>query len=197
MFELIVQQALAGAPWRTTCADPMQLNFITADEVEEEVKRRGGGESSACVPRKPIVPQGSGSIALANIRDLIFEVIVQQALAGAPWRTICAGPMQLNFITPDEVEAEVKWRGGGESSAFVPRKPIVPEGSGSIALPLPDPEPEQAFFMKHEITLTIRFYSSANTSTDRACPSSFQGACADHSTGTPRQRTDQWLPQRL
>ena len=41
-----------------------------------------------------------------------FEVIVRQALAGAPWQEICAGPMTMHGITVEEVEAEVLRRGG-------------------------------------------------------------------------------------
>jgi phosphoribosylaminoimidazole-succinocarboxamide synthase len=52
---------------------------------------------------------GPGSYG-SGVRAQVFEVIVRQALAGAPWREICAGPMQVNNITPDEVEAEVKRR---------------------------------------------------------------------------------------
>jgi phosphoribosylaminoimidazole-succinocarboxamide synthase len=44
------------------------------------------------------------------VRAQVFEVIVRQALAGAPWREICAGPMQVNNISADEVEAEVTRR---------------------------------------------------------------------------------------
>ncbi|MBY0356846.1 MAG: hypothetical protein K2W82_02510 [Candidatus Obscuribacterales bacterium] len=51
----------------------------------------------------------SGSYG-SGVRAQVFEVIVRQALAGAPWREICAGPMQVNNISPDEVEAEVKRR---------------------------------------------------------------------------------------
>jgi len=62
---------------------------------------------------KPPTPQnfvpGSGSYGI-GVRAQVFEVIVRQALAGAPWREICAGPMQVNNITPDEVESEVKRR---------------------------------------------------------------------------------------
>lgn len=62
-----------------------------------------------------------------SIRDQIFEVIVRQALAGAPWREICAGPMKTNNITPEEVEAEVRRRGGGGGGhtqlGGVPRRP--------------------------------------------------------------------------
>jgi len=46
----------------------------------------------------------------SGVRAQVFEVIVRQALAGAPWREICAGPMQVNNISADEVEAEVKRR---------------------------------------------------------------------------------------
>lgn len=44
-------------------------------------------------------------------RQKIFEVIVRQAIGGAPWRDICRGPMQANKITEDEIIAEVKARG--------------------------------------------------------------------------------------
>ena len=45
-----------------------------------------------------------------NFRAEVFEVIVRQALAGAPWREICAGPMQVNNISPEKIEAEVQRR---------------------------------------------------------------------------------------
>ena len=62
-------------------------------------------------PSPPTTPFGgqSGSYGM-GVRQQVFEVIVRQALAGAPWREICAGPMQVNNISPDEVEAEVKRR---------------------------------------------------------------------------------------
>lgn len=45
-----------------------------------------------------------------GVRSQVFEVIVRQALAGAPWRAICQGPMQVNNISPDEIQAEVERR---------------------------------------------------------------------------------------
>ncbi|CAN5296807.1 hypothetical protein BH10CYA1_BH10CYA1_28890 [soil metagenome] len=45
-----------------------------------------------------------------GVRSQVFEVIVRQGLAGAPWRIICAGPMQVNNISPDDVEAEINRR---------------------------------------------------------------------------------------
>ncbi len=70
--------------------------------------------SSQAVPRQspaatPFTGAGPGSYG-SGVRAQVFEVIVRQALAGAPWREICAGPMQVNNISPDEVEAEVKRR---------------------------------------------------------------------------------------
>jgi hypothetical protein len=52
---------------------------------------------------------GTGSYG-SGVRAQVFEVIVRQALAGAPWREICAAPMQVNNISAEEVEAEVKRR---------------------------------------------------------------------------------------
>ncbi len=60
-------------------------------------------------PTTPLASSASGSYGM-GVRQQVFEVIVRQALAGAPWREICAGPMQVNNITPDEVESEVKRR---------------------------------------------------------------------------------------
>ncbi len=54
-------------------------------------------------------PGSPGSYG-SGVRAQVFEVIVRQALAGAPWREICAGPMSVNGISPDEVESEVKRR---------------------------------------------------------------------------------------
>jgi hypothetical protein len=44
----------------------------------------------------------------SDVRAQVLEVIVKQALAGAPWREICAGPMQVTGITVEEVEAELE-----------------------------------------------------------------------------------------
>lgn len=45
-----------------------------------------------------------------SVRAQVFEVIVRQAMAGAPWREICAAPMRVNNITPEDVEKEVERR---------------------------------------------------------------------------------------
>lgn len=47
---------------------------------------------------------------IGSIRDQVFETIVRQALAGAPWKEICSGPMQVNHIAPEQIEAEINRR---------------------------------------------------------------------------------------
>ena len=58
--------------------------------------------------------QKDGSSGFSNygsgVRQQVFEVIVRQAMAGAPWRQICLGPMQVNNITEREILEEVARR---------------------------------------------------------------------------------------
>ncbi len=51
-----------------------------------------------------------------GVRRQVFDVIVRQALSGAPWRQICAGPMEVNNISEAEVEAELRRRKGDRFS---------------------------------------------------------------------------------
>lgn len=52
-------------------------------------------------------PRGGG------VAGQVFEVVVRQAMAGAPWREICAGPMEVNGINPIDVEKEAARRKQG------------------------------------------------------------------------------------
>ncbi|MBS1957360.1 MAG: hypothetical protein JST89_24440 [Cyanobacteria bacterium SZAS-4] len=72
---------------------------------------QAAGNQAVPRPAAPTTPfvSGAGSYG-SGVRAQVFEVIVRQALAGAPWREICAGPMQVNNISPEEVETEVKRR---------------------------------------------------------------------------------------
>ena len=71
----------------------------------------------------------------AGVRAQVLEVIVRQAIAGAPWQEICQGPMAVNNITVEEVEEAVRRRGGGGSSfTAVPRKPKSPSGGSNFAV---------------------------------------------------------------
>lgn len=76
----------------------------------------------------------------AGVRSQVFEVIVRQAIAGAPWQEICLGPMQVNNITIEEVEEELRKRGGGGSapaSSRQPKKPSGPDGGATMTLSSP------------------------------------------------------------
>ncbi|HEY9760400.1 MAG TPA: hypothetical protein V6C97_34900 [Oculatellaceae cyanobacterium] len=119
VFEVIVRQAIAGAPWREICAGPMRVNQISEEEIQEEIDRRtggGGGLAGSGVPKKPHPDAGSHSAEAKrtpeSLRGALFEVIVRQAVAGAPWRLLCAAPMRDHNITTEEIEAEVARRKG-------------------------------------------------------------------------------------
>lgn len=58
----------------------------------------------------------------SGVGEQVFEVIVRQAAAGAPWREICAAPMQQHGIKPEDVEAEVERR---KAAGYSP-KPFSP-----------------------------------------------------------------------
>jgi hypothetical protein len=76
----------------------------------------------------------------SGVRLQVFEVVVRQALAGAPWQEICAGPMQVNSISEYEIKEEIKRRrgdGNGSQPAGVPNKPKRPNDHTGVELPLP------------------------------------------------------------
>lgn len=48
--------------------------------------------------------------SLESLRQAVLEIVVKQAVAGAPWKDVCRGAMEINGITEAEVEAEVNRR---------------------------------------------------------------------------------------
>lgn len=88
----------------THCPHCGKFKSVLKEPVSEEAvevifgKMMGGKDKS-----------GSGSYG-SGVRGQVFEVIVRQAMAGAPWREICAGPMQVNKIDVEDIEAEVQRR---------------------------------------------------------------------------------------
>ena len=75
-----------------------------------DVKVRADGKNKPGGPESFAPPTNSGYGP--DVRSQVFEVIVRQALAGAPWRSICAGPMMINNISVDEVVEECRRRQG-------------------------------------------------------------------------------------
>jgi hypothetical protein len=136
ILESIVRVAKANPDeWQGLCEALLDYVGISPDEVRAALPQRNPklfnlddkaidaifaklGVTDKFVP-------GAGSYGL-GVRKQVFEIIVRQALAGAPWREICAGPMRVSGIRPEEVEAEVarrrkpsgQWK---EESHFHPR----------------------------------------------------------------------------
>ncbi len=75
----------------------------------------GIGCTSAVVANVGVATVATTAVAATGaygmgIRSQVFEVIVRQAMAGAPWKEICLGPMQVNQITESQIQAEVERR---------------------------------------------------------------------------------------
>jgi hypothetical protein len=142
--------------WESEPAQKIENGLIdlNAQRLQREIAR-GRKESPASAKSL----KGGGSYG-SGVRAQVFEVIVRQGMAGAPWRSICAGPMRVNNIDPDEVQAEVDRRkkmidlkpekpdededppesgrgGGGRPKAPVPKNPFPNLGGAIGALPLP------------------------------------------------------------
>jgi hypothetical protein len=105
------QMASMGAPPQQAMSTPQQDMSMGGAPPQMAPQ---AAPSHQAIPRQnqmttPFTNTGPGSYG-SGVRAQVFEVIVRQALAGAPWREICAGPMQVNNISPDEVESEVKRR---------------------------------------------------------------------------------------
>ncbi len=87
--------------------------FTSGKENSQDEPRRAARERlAAAIPPGTATPfPGAGPGAYgAGVRAQVFEVIVRQALGGAPWEEICAGPMSVCNINPQEVKDEVARR---------------------------------------------------------------------------------------
>lgn len=74
---------------------------------------------------RALTAYGAGSYG-AGVRTMVLDVIVRQAMAGAPWRESCQGPMLVNRISIQDVEEEVRKRGGDAGTGLLSRKPKRP-----------------------------------------------------------------------
>jgi len=112
VFRMIVASALHmdNDYWKTEFAVAIQLNELPLEELETEIKLRKEmwlQLESKIGPLVDIKTANTGGITIGGVRKQVLEVIVRQALIGAPWQEICAGPMAANNITVEEVEAVV------------------------------------------------------------------------------------------
>jgi hypothetical protein len=101
--------APAPAPMAAPVPAPVQAQTQPAQPAQPAPQTTLDTSAAKPAGGKQAFGSGAGSYG-SGVRAQVFEVIVRQALAGAPWREICAGPMQVNNISPEEVEAEVKRR---------------------------------------------------------------------------------------
>jgi hypothetical protein len=64
VFLVIVRKALAGEPWKETCAAPMRTNNITPEEIMAELDNQpppnGPAAASAGIPSSPVFKDYSG-----------------------------------------------------------------------------------------------------------------------------------------
>lgn len=93
------------------------LKKLAAAATTGLARRLGIGVSTATVAtaagvtaaQATAVGAAAGSYG-SGVRAQVFEVIVRQGMAGAPWETICAGPMAVNNIDPEDVRKEMARR---------------------------------------------------------------------------------------
>ncbi len=174
VLQTAIQLALLGADWKSLCAHLFSAAGVSEQEVANGISLRL--KKSATLKPQPLKPhfnktfplpertsQNSGPITAqtvfipaspgkaSGVRDQVFEVIVRQALAGAPWREICKGPMEVNGISELEVQREVNRRReittDASPVAFAPKKPKISGNwlpgvhtKAKIEIPAQDPE---------------------------------------------------------
>ncbi len=89
--------------------DLIDLSKERAQRSERQAKDSDGNKERT--KNRQSSQAGSGRYG-AGVRAQVFEVVVRQGMQGAPWRSICAGPMAVNNISADEVQAEIDRRRG-------------------------------------------------------------------------------------
>ena len=110
-----------SVPRRQSQPGPAAKTPVTAPSNANAAVNEGETQNRATAPAQVSAPQSGFASPTASfvsaagsygsgVRAQVFEVVVRQALAGAHWREICAVPMQINNISPDEVESEVQRR---------------------------------------------------------------------------------------
>ena len=75
----------------------------------------GMGAGTLAVASSSQVAAAAGTATAAvtygsGVRAQVFEIIVRQGMAGAPWELICEGPMKINGISAEEIKAEIARR---------------------------------------------------------------------------------------
>jgi hypothetical protein len=115
--ELIKKNAKACRFCNHGLSNDHYRNCVACDErIKIQAKLcRFCGASDVAIPRVKVPEQLPSGVYGTSIKQQVFEVILRQAMAGAPWKEICKGPMKVNGIDPQEIEEELKRRQAGLS----------------------------------------------------------------------------------
>jgi len=124
-------------------------------EPEKPIKGKGLDVITGMLFKQKKSFQDEGTYG-SGVRQQVFEVIVRQAIAGAPWKEICAGPMQVNKISVHEVEEEIARRSGmldfnyRENTQKKPDSKSQVSDSKQNSPPRPDPTSEWRIYSKSD-----------------------------------------------
>ncbi|MBP7861257.1 hypothetical protein KA183_06210 [bacterium] len=115
--ELIKKNAKACRFCNHGLSNDHYRNCIACDErIKIQAKLcRFCGASDVAIPRVKVPEQLPSGVYGTSVRQQVFEVVMRQAMAGAPWKELCKGPMKVNGIDPKEIEEELKRRKAGLS----------------------------------------------------------------------------------
>ena len=84
--------------------------FVSASTLQAKASETTAAVGAAATVASTATVSASTAAGFAKVRSQVFEVIVRQGAAGAPWREICSGPMKVNNIDPEEIEQEINRR---------------------------------------------------------------------------------------
>lgn len=112
VLEVIVRQALAGAPWQEICAGPMRVNRITNREVYEQIIERGGKLSYHLSRRHIQAPKNVPRLAereyrdmWLKIRDVAEDILPASYLEQTNWRV--PPTMQVSKTLVDSIDRTI------------------------------------------------------------------------------------------
>ncbi len=117
--ELIKQNAIACRFCNYGLSNDHYRNCSSCDErikIQAKLCRFCGSVGNKG-PRVKVPEQVPSGVYGSSVKQQVFEVTIRQAMAGAPWREICMGPLKAVGIDPKEIEEEL-----GRRKAGLPKK---------------------------------------------------------------------------
>lgn len=134
VLEVIVRQALAGAPWREITAGPMSANRIDHCEVYKELIRRRGRDLEFGIGLRHVsVPERT-------------EKSLSSAQHAEMWRSICRNAAELVTIDPSSLQAQ------GGTPDLLRRAKLVMDSVANVKVP--DGHDEQSTVQRWRTNVT-------------------------------------------